>query len=171
MLKQHVIIITVSLILTLYKNGCVCHFTFIPVRNSEMKQANASEKSTSEESSEKLSFFEMLDDTIYQSLSNPKPGCSDKLFTDIDMFHNCLERVKRMYLDMEGEKIESLRSSVVKLYATRGGPTFTRFPIDKPENKKRLIDAFKWNDDNFTKLFELQEKLENVWYAVRHIVI
>uniref|UniRef100_A0A1B6F3G8 Uncharacterized protein n=1 Tax=Cuerna arida TaxID=1464854 RepID=A0A1B6F3G8_9HEMI len=170
MLKQHVAIITVILILTLYKTRCLCQFTFIPILNSDSKQLNATEP-TSEESSEKLSFFEKLDDAIYQSLSNPKPGCSDKLFTDIDMFHNCLERVKRMYLDMEGEKIESLRSSVVKLYTTRGGPTFTRFPIDKPENKKRLIDAFKWNDDKFRKLSELQEKLENVWYAVRHIVI
>lgn len=125
----------------------------------------------SAEQTEEPTFFEKLDETIYRSLSNPQPGAANKLFADIEMFRNCLRRVRRMYMEMEGEKIESLRNSVVQLYTSKGGPTFTRFSPYQPENKQKLLDVFKWTEENINKLHKIQEESENIWYAVRHIVI
>lgn len=135
-----------------------------------IQQCNGTEFNSSEPN-EEPTFFEKLDEALYKSLSNPQPGAADKLFSEIEMFRNCLQRVRRMYVEMEGEKIESLRNSVVRLYTSKGGPTFTRYPVHNSENKQKLLDVFKWTEEDIKRLNKLLEESENMWYTVRHIVI
>lgn len=135
-------------------------------------QLNESELSNSTEAvSSEPTFFEKLDEAIFNALSDPKPDAADKIFSNIEMFHNCLSRVRRMYIEMEGEKIESLRNSVVQLYSSKGGPTFTRVPVDDPDHKRKLLYVFKWTEDDIKKLHKLLEESENIWYTVRNVVI
>lgn len=111
--------------------------------------------------------FELLDEIIYNSLDNPELGYSENLMKKIDMFYHYLQLVKGMYIDKKEDKLEALRYSVYRLIVSRGGPTFTGFPIDSSESKKKLSEAFSWIDKDFELLRKRQKIVENTWYRVQ----
>lgn len=111
--------------------------------------------------------FELLDEIIYKSLDSPEPGYSENLMKKIDMFYYYLQLVKSMYIDKKEEKLEALRYSVYKLIVSRGGPTFTGYPISSPESKKKLSEAFNWIDKDFEVLRKRQKIVESTWYRVQ----
>uniref|UniRef100_A0A1B6JX72 Uncharacterized protein n=1 Tax=Homalodisca liturata TaxID=320908 RepID=A0A1B6JX72_9HEMI len=111
--------------------------------------------------------FELLDEIICDSLRNPESGFSSQVLKNVNKFYHFLQMVKRMFIDKEGKRLEALRYSVFRLYMSKGGPIFTRFPINNPENRRKLIDAYSWTEQDF-EIFKLRQKqIENTWYRVQ----
>uniref|UniRef100_A0A1B6MRC1 Uncharacterized protein n=1 Tax=Graphocephala atropunctata TaxID=36148 RepID=A0A1B6MRC1_9HEMI len=111
--------------------------------------------------------FELLDEIICDSLCNPEAGFSSQVFKNVNRFYHFLQLVKRMFIDKEGKRLEALRYSVFRLYMSKGGPIFARFPINDPENKRKLIEAYSWSDKDFEVLKLRQKQIENTWYRVQ----
>lgn len=111
--------------------------------------------------------FELLDEIIFKSLEHPEPGFSKKLLENIDKFYYYLQLVKSMYIDKKLDKLEALRYSVYKLILSKGGPTFTHFPINTPPHKNKLAKAFTWTDKDIEVLRKRQTIVENTWYRVQ----
>uniref|UniRef100_A0A1B6IRX2 Uncharacterized protein n=1 Tax=Homalodisca liturata TaxID=320908 RepID=A0A1B6IRX2_9HEMI len=91
--------------------------------------------------------IQVLDDTLYTTITSLPAGCGAQFLADVRSFNELLRQmVEMVHADKNGTK------AALDTIITKGHPRFLNTPFNN-EEKKRILDNFNWTLDDLDLLY------------------